>query len=131
MNYPNQLSDPRWLDRRREVRERHKNTCQHCGHTDKQLHVHHIAYYGGLMAWEYPDRMLILLCDSCHDNEHANMKASGERLTKALRLAGADNKTLDRISLIIEEICARNVAPSAVLLEIEIALAEAWGRQCR
>lgn len=80
------------------------------------------------MAWEYPDRLLITLCDICHNTEHRLMKDAAMRIVAALRRAGADNKRLDKISLLIEEICDRDVFPQAALMEIEIALNETWGR---
>ena len=70
MPYAEQLLDPRWQRRKTEILERDKFTCQECIRTDLTLHVHHLDYLGfSIMAWEYPDDMLLTLCKPCHDKE--------------------------------------------------------------
>ena len=51
--------------------QRDNFTCQICGSQDKMLHVHHTAYEKDKMIWEYPDEMLVTLCEDCHEYEHA------------------------------------------------------------
>jgi len=42
-----------------------------CDNSERQLQVHHIAYYDyDRMAWDYPDYLLVTLCKDCHDKEH-------------------------------------------------------------
>ena len=65
-NYQNLLKDSRWIERRNEILTRDKNTCQMCGARDRYIHVHHIKYWDGFLPWEYPDYMLVSLCDECH-----------------------------------------------------------------
>lgn len=129
MTYAEQLLDSRWLAKREEILERDRYGCKRCavfGRTG--LHVHHLAYYGGLMAWEYPDRLLITLCELCHTKEHQHAQEAALRLAGALRRAGADNATLERLALLVEEICERDIYPAAALVMIELVLQETWGR---
>lgn len=44
-------------------------TCQHCGSTDKQLHIHHKYYEYGVEIWQYKNDALITLCKKCHEKE--------------------------------------------------------------
>jgi hypothetical protein len=61
------MRDPRWQKRRLEIMGRDKFTCQECGSTEKELHVHHQHYNRrGAMPWEYPDDDLKTLCVDCH-----------------------------------------------------------------
>lgn len=71
MDYKEQIKSPRWQKRRLEILQRDDFTCQICGCQDKTLHVHHTTYEKDKMIWEYPDEMLITLCEDCHEYEHA------------------------------------------------------------
>ena len=68
-DYSELLKDPRWQKRRLEILNRDNWTCQICGAKDKMLHVHHTCYEKGKKPWEYPDKILITLCEECHKNE--------------------------------------------------------------
>lgn len=70
MDYKEQIKSPKWQRRRLEILQRDDFTCQICGCKDKMLHVHHTAYERDKMIWEYPDEMLITLCEDCHEHEH-------------------------------------------------------------
>lgn len=59
------LRDPRWQRRRLEILARDRWTCQGCGATDQELHVHHTWYVDGA-PWEAPDAALVTLCWLCH-----------------------------------------------------------------
>lgn len=66
------LQDPRWQKKRLEILERDKWTCQHCGSTDKPLHVHHwyyLSFQADRKPWEYPGLALVTLCVDCHKAE--------------------------------------------------------------
>ena len=65
-----QYKDPRWQKKRLEVLEYDKFTCQRCGATDKELHVHHSQYTKGAKVWDYPVCALITLCSDCHSDIH-------------------------------------------------------------
>lgn len=70
MDYKEQIKSPKWQRRRLEILQRDDFTCQICGCKDKMLHVHHTAYERDKMIWEYPNEMLITLCEDCHEYEH-------------------------------------------------------------
>ncbi|MDX2172494.1 MAG: hypothetical protein SFY56_05195 [Bacteroidota bacterium] len=36
------------------------------------LHVHHMGYHSRWKAWEYPDCLLVTLCEFCHRHSHWN-----------------------------------------------------------
>ena len=64
-----QLKDKRWLKRREEIFAVKGKVCSQCGAT-ANLHVHHLRYLYGKMAWEYKDKDLVVLCDHCHKAAH-------------------------------------------------------------
>jgi len=66
MSYSDKLKDPRWQRRRLKIMERDNWTCQLCESKDEQLQVHHKEYVKGMDPWEYPDDLLITLCENCH-----------------------------------------------------------------
>lgn len=70
MDYKDQIKSPKWQKRRLEILSRDNFTCQVCGATEETLHVHHICYLKGKDIWDYPDNLLITLCDKCHEAEH-------------------------------------------------------------
>ena len=72
-SYQEWLKDPRWIKCRNQILTRDENTCQFCGAQDKYLHVHHREYFDGFLPWEYPDCMLVTLCEDCHKYIHANI----------------------------------------------------------
>lgn len=79
MTYAEKLKDPRWQRRRLERLNATNFTCQQCGDTKSTLHVHHRYYEKDLDPWEYDDRVLVVLCDFCHEVTHG-YKASLEKL---------------------------------------------------
>ena len=78
MTYEEQLNDPRWKDKRDYIIEKYWGYCSKFG-TSKNLQVHHKRYINGLMAWEYPDHLLIALCRDCHELEHGLVRTDGPR----------------------------------------------------
>lgn len=69
LSYDNQLSHPLWLKKREHILNKKGRKCSKCG-SSKNLQVHHLKYVWGRMAWEYKDKDLIVLCDSCHERIH-------------------------------------------------------------
>lgn len=67
--YHLQLQDKRWLKGREEIFAVKGKVCSRCGAT-VNLHVHHLRYLYGKMAWEYKDKDLVVLCDHCHKAAH-------------------------------------------------------------
>lgn len=71
--YREQLQHPNWQRKRLEILERANFTCEDCGARDLMLHVHHTYYEKGHAPWEYPDRSLIALCDTCHEDAQTRL----------------------------------------------------------
>ena len=72
MTYAEKLKDPRWLCRRQEIIDLHECRCRECGQSREDdgvtLQVHHVFYLRGREPWDYPDELLISVCESCHWN---------------------------------------------------------------
>lgn len=67
--YAELLRDPRWKSKRQEILERDGHKCRECLRDDEVLHVHHVMYRGYIDPWDYPNEMLITLCQTCHKKE--------------------------------------------------------------
>jgi 5-methylcytosine-specific restriction endonuclease McrA len=69
------LFDPRWKAKRKEILARDRNSCVICS-SEKNLQVHHRQYHfsRALNAfrnpWEYPNNLLVTLCERCHQRGH-------------------------------------------------------------
>jgi hypothetical protein len=83
--YSKKLKDPRWQKKRLEVFERDKWTCQKCGMAKNTLTVHHRRYIPGREPWEYPDQLLVTLCEDCHESEWLNLKEQTESLVEQVQ----------------------------------------------
>jgi len=70
MKYAALLASPHWQRRRLEIMARDEWTCQSCGATEEQLHVHHLEYRPG-PPWSAQDADLVTVCDSCHSKAHS------------------------------------------------------------
>ena len=106
MSYKDQLADRRWQIKKSRILERDKYTCQNtnCKHKEdntKQLHVHHLDYFPDKMAWEYPDDMLLTLCEPCHTSEYSREKEE-TYLLNALKFNGFLASDLLAYSSLIE-----------------------------
>jgi Topoisomerase DNA binding C4 zinc finger/HNH endonuclease len=69
MNYQSQLSHLEWKALRRQKISSVRAKCELCGKGGK-LHVHHIQYFDGRMAWQYEFHELEVLCATCHAQKH-------------------------------------------------------------
>jgi len=89
MTYKDQLLDPRWQRKKAGILKRDNYTCRNpkCCSTTKNLQVHHLEYFSGIMAWEYPDDMLITLCVDCHDAERGREQLE-KHLSNTLKMKG-------------------------------------------
>ena len=73
------LFDPKWRHRRTEILLRDAEACTICKSTDT-LQIHHRQYQFVVrqnkfkLPWEYPDYLLITLCESCHKRGHSKYK---------------------------------------------------------
>jgi 5-methylcytosine-specific restriction endonuclease McrA len=65
--YADKLKDPRWQRKRLEIFERDNWTCRFCGDNTNTLHIHHLRYIPFTEPWDYPDNLLVTVCDSCHE----------------------------------------------------------------
>jgi hypothetical protein len=69
IDYKTQLTDVRWLNKRDKILSRDHYLCTNCKGTN-ELHIHHLYYVNGKMAWQYPNNALITLCSICHKDWH-------------------------------------------------------------
>lgn len=77
--YNDLLKAAQWLAKRKVILSRDNNTCRWCGKTHG-LQVHHKQYHiikGSdefIPPWEYQNKYLITLCDTCHSVGHSKYK---------------------------------------------------------
>lgn len=100
MDYREQIKSPKWQKRRLEILQRDDFTCQICGNKDKTLHVHHATYIPDRSIWEYPDEMLITLCEDCHEIEHK----LGLAISDLIKQLNEDGITATELSCMIMKI---------------------------
>jgi hypothetical protein len=73
------LFHPSWKAKRKEILHRDMHRCVHC-RSGKDLQVHHRQYHFRVseqkfrLPWDYPDHLLITLCESCHNKGHNKYK---------------------------------------------------------
>ena len=88
--YQKLLRTPQWGRKRSLVLSRDNNRCQNCSDS-KKLQVHHRQYqYNNItnaliMPWEYDDKYLITLCESCHKMGHKLYKVPVINLNNKLK----------------------------------------------
>jgi len=70
--YSEKLKDPRWQKKRLKIMERDEFMCRSCYDTENTLNVHHKYYIQGRKPWEYPEDLLVTLCEGCHAWEEEN-----------------------------------------------------------
>lgn len=81
-NYDKQYLEKQWLCRRLMIMARDRFMCAACRSTSN-LQVHHKVYCSKLKVWEYEDKRLETLCQSCHQSIHDHVKiTSMPRLKK-------------------------------------------------
>ena len=90
MVYTNLLETEEWKSRRREIIERDNHKCQAsgCNGKSKTLQVHHIDYIShDFKPWEYPNDMLLTVCQACHHKEQFRWQIE-ESLFTSLKMKG-------------------------------------------
>ena len=92
-SYLEKLKDPRWQRKRLEIFQRDDWTCQKCFDTKKTLNVHHKLYLPKTEPWDYPDDLLITLCQDCHEDE-----GKSGRIDQSLLIALHSKFTTEEIS---------------------------------
>jgi len=78
-SYGGLLFDKRWRAKRQEILDQDKHQCVVCNNSS-ELQVHHRQYHY-LKAlkkfkapWDYSNKLLITLCDKCHQRGHHKFK---------------------------------------------------------
>ncbi len=77
VRYGEKLFDPRWISKRKAILRRDGNSCVICRKSNVKLQVHHKQYHfikrlqKHVDPWDYDDRYLITLCESCHNRGHS------------------------------------------------------------
>lgn len=83
--YSEKLKDPRWQKKRLEVFERDNFCCQGCCDTESTLSVHHLRYIPNREPWDYPNDLLLTLCENCHNIEFEGMKDAVDSLIEQIK----------------------------------------------
>jgi len=71
LTYKEKLQSVFWQKKRLAVLEEARWRCRECGQSARQLQVHHVFYFPGRDPWDYPEHLLLCLCDSCHVRRQA------------------------------------------------------------
>ena len=90
MTYAEKLLDLRWLQKRQEVILFDGGRCRDCGDSDR-LQVHHCFYLRGREPWDYPDGLLMTLCDLCHRRRQQLEEAAHLAFAVFLRSLAAED----------------------------------------
>lgn len=91
LSYAEKLQHPLWQRTRLRVLERANYTCEQCGDTETQVHVHHMFYLWGAEPWDYPDYAFKCLCRNCHNEVTAEkdmVKQDMRALTAMIKATG-------------------------------------------
>lgn len=93
LSYAEQIKRPEWQKRRLERLKISSFTCDQCGSSENELHVHHLLYKKKAMIWEYDNVDLAVLCSSCHLKTHVLEDSLKQEITyisyaEKLRLLG-------------------------------------------
>lgn len=99
--YSQKLKNPFWQRRRLEIFNRDHFACTNCGSTHRELQVHHLEYLGDIAPQDYPNDMLITLCDVCHEKENGRPKHEKYLLT-SLKMKGFLVDDILRLSVKID-----------------------------
>ncbi len=84
-DYQELLRDPRWQKKRLEILQRDEWACQSCGDTESTLVVHYLRYIPKTDPWDYPDDLLLTLCEGCHEQERKERTRVEQLLIDAFR----------------------------------------------
>ena len=75
VNYAQKRRDVRWKRRRDDLLRQRNYTCCECDQPlttgTMDLQVHHVVYISGLDPWDYPDELLLVVCDQHHQERAA------------------------------------------------------------
>jgi len=65
-SYKEKLQSVFWQKKRLQVLDEARWLCRECQIPNRSLQVHHVFYLPGRDPWDYPDHLLMPLCDACH-----------------------------------------------------------------
>lgn len=119
MTYSEKLKDPRWQKKRLEIFNRDGWLCQQCRLGVETLHVHHRYYLPKTEPWDYPDKVLVTLCESCHKNEEEERREAVESIFIALCNKGFLFGEIISIASIIESADSFSIPVSEVKALLE------------
>lgn len=86
-SFKEQYRHPNWQRKRLEIMERDQFMCQACYSDEDTLNVHHKRYFKGRMIWDYPNELLVTLCEGCHEYQHESSEGM-KTIIGALRVDG-------------------------------------------
>lgn len=108
LSYSEQLKHPLWQKRSAEVKARAGWKCEECARDYRQLSAHHVHYLLGKMLWEYPDALLICVCDECHKERQLLEQQILTNVATVLRdLKVAELKVQPAFTFFTEEVSER------------------------
>lgn len=84
--YTENLNTKEWREKKRFILKRDNYTCTECKSKSTLLHVHHKIYIENRLPWQYEDKHLTTLCETCHSWLHGNqtVKVLNEKKNKIL-----------------------------------------------
>lgn len=99
--YHDQLKDIRWKNKSSLILKRDHYTCCRCRIPGVKLNVHHFLYFPNTKLWEYPNDLLVSLCEECHAKEdwadgfirelQSSIAAMGRTYRASMKLMGDIN----------------------------------------
>ena len=92
-SYSELLKDPRWQKKRLQIMSRDKFTCKLCGDKETQLHVHHKEYIDGNDPWDYDNKLLVTLCEDCHQEIEKLKKSDPDALFESIGIYKSNHWT--------------------------------------
>jgi hypothetical protein len=66
MTYSDKLRNPKWQRKRLEIFNRDNFCCVRCNDDKENLQVHHKKYFKNKDPWNYDNKHLETLCETCH-----------------------------------------------------------------
>lgn len=126
IDYKEQQKDQRWAARSREIMERDNFTCQLCGKKHVKLNVHHIKYNRNLNYWEYPDELLLTVCEVCHAKIHGKKVIKRNRKGVVFYNCLFSNKNLKETTdkIILSYLCYKSIDGNGTFVLIKSKIAK-------
>ena len=79
------LKDPRWQKKSLKIFNRDKWCCQVCFDDTKTLYVYRKKHLRNVEPWDYPETLLITLCEDCFLDETTFIEARLSDLNEIIR----------------------------------------------